>query len=188
MRRAFPLHKGDGNCRPGETGPAMLAFASRQVVSCRSWTRLSTGLAGCKSDARSRGRGWRGTIRFFQKSRSAAHSGRAIRCPTFPGDGRSRIHDRCGQDYRGKRHPAAMTVTAAFAPAWDAVVAATTAVTVSWIAAEACVRIGPAVAVDPGVPPVGARRSRRAGRNGKTGAGNGDYRAFSVVPHDQDPV
>jgi len=80
-----------------------------------------------------------------------------------------------------------LAVTAAFAPALDVIVTATTSITIGWIVGEACVRISPAIAVNPGVPPREARRGRRSSRNGKTGAGNRHCRVFSV-PHELDPL
>ncbi len=99
-----------------------------------------------------------------------------------------RIRNRHSHNQRRKRGPAAMAVTAAFAPALDVIVTATTAVTIRWIVGVACVRISPAVAVNPGVPPSEARRSRRSSRNGKTGAGNRYCRTFPAVPHELDPL
>jgi hypothetical protein len=80
-----------------------------------------------------------------------------------------------------------MAIAAAFAPALDVIVTATTAITIGWIVGEARVRIAPAIAVNPGVPPRETRQCRRSSRNGKTSAGNRHCGAFSAAPHTLDP-
>ncbi len=63
------------------------------------------------------------------------------------------ISHRHSHNQRRKRRPAAMAVTVAFAPTLDEIGTATTAVTIGWIVGVARVRISPAIAVNPGVPP-----------------------------------
>jgi hypothetical protein len=97
------------------------------------------------------------------------------------------LRNRHSQNQRRKRGPAARAEAVAFAPALDVIVTATTAVAIGWEVREACIRISPAIAVNPGVSPGEARRSRRRGRTGKSGAGNRHCRAFSADPHEVDP-
>jgi hypothetical protein len=98
------------------------------------------------------------------------------------------LRNRHSQNQRRKRGPAARTVALAFAPALNLIVAPTTAVTIGWKVREPCVRIGPAVAVNPGVSPGEARRSRRSSCTGKSSAGNHHRHVISDVPHGVDPL
>jgi hypothetical protein len=103
-------------------------------------------------------------------------------------DRRGCLRNWHSQNQRRKRCPAARAEAVAFAPTLDLIVAATTAVTIGWKVGEACVRISPAVAVNPGVSPGEARRSRRSSRTGKTSAGNRHCQVISDVPHEVDPL
>src|SRR5262249_54979891 len=98
----------------------------------------------------------------------------------------SRIRNWHAHNQRRKRGPAAGAVTAALAPALNLIVTAATAIAIGRIVGEAGVRISPAIAVNPRVPPGEARGSRRS-RNGKTGNGNRHHRVFSAVPHELNP-
>jgi hypothetical protein len=101
--------------------------------------------------------------------------------------GNGRIRDRPSHHRGRQRGPATTAVTAAFTPASNVVVTAAASVTIGGITGEAPASIRPAMAVNARVSPVEARASRRRGGNGETGAGQGQCREFSAVPHDLDP-